>query len=487
MSTHPLPFFSGSSILAWEQREMIVVAPANGNRFRSPAGTYELYLPASRTVLLQAEPLAQDGWSALVFHGEYSWVDRPNIVRLAPVRTMDARLFIDVLNRKLSLPLRPRSIRPHQLTQTGPSALKPGEYIRVVGQQSPYEAHCEVEDFSFCKLREPLGSTFSRKRGEFYLVTGFYSPGSAPDSGVVGYNGPTIAVTAIKPEPNGLPPPKAAYDERHEKPERPGIQAAFGLADERTHDQMRDLAFSGSLSDGSRIIAALHGSGAQSTSDYAVRGSQLALATLLNEPAYAPNLDGSAEPPAFCLSALSQWVSWVLDRSPLPEEPAERLRALALRIAQVLDEFNLRGACVFCHGVLVQLRGRVATLLGRGLGRAYLLRESQSQLLVRETTLGIDAEAHGICLDDSHRWIPTASIDLTSCSQAGIPCAEVELQPGDRLLLVVGEALLKALDGPAAVARLVAAFPKVDEGFPATAELHGAGWGLVLVDEYRGQ
>lgn len=481
MSSQPSSIFRGASILAWEQHEFIRIAPVEPHTFTSPSGTYELLLPSKRILSVQLEPSERDGWSALVFHGEFSRVDRPNIVRLAPIRSMDATLLAEVLTGKLGLPRRPRSIRRYQLTLTGPSALQPDEYIRVIGRQAPHEVHPEVEDFSGCKLTGQLATSFARKPGAFYQVSGFYRPAAESGSTCVGYNGPTIAVTGITPEPTGLPSEDPCFDLRQQEPERPGIQTSFGLALDRTHDQRCHLAFSGVLADGSRVVAALHGSGAQSTSDYAVRASQLVLATLLREAAYLPRLGEPVEPPPFSLFAMTTWVSWLVDRSPLPEQPAEVLRALALRIAHVLDEFNMRGACLFCYGALASLRGRRATILVRGLARAYVVRGQDSQLVLRENTLGLDAQAHGVRVEAGHFWIPTASLDVASCAPTTLSCAEVDLQPGEQLLLVTGEAILKALAAPSDVARLCATWPRVAEQFPATAELHEKGWGLVLV------
>lgn len=472
------PFFRGASVLAWEKDDWLVVAPAASHAFSSPAGTFTLYLPTATTLGVRHEGLADPGWAEVVFSGEFSRVDRPNEVRLARVRATDARLLAEVLTKRLGLPRVPRSVLPYQLVAQGPTALRRGEYIRVVGRQSPHPVHFEAADFSGCKLRgaEAHGA---RSPGASYLVTGFYEPPAG--EGVVGYRGPSILVTELRPEPAGAPrPDEVSAHLAALAPPRAGLHAVFGAAHAFAHGRQQHLAFSGAL-DGARIVAALHGSGGQGTGDVAARVSQLALATLLGEAAYGPLLGPPVEPVPWCLGDLPAWVAWVLDRGPLPEEPEALLAALAQRIAAVLDAFNLRGAALFADGILAHVRGGCATLLRRGVARAYLARGAELDLVLHEQTLGRDAAALGVNVPEEHRWIPTSSFDLLR-REGESPTLTVALQPGDRLLLVLGGELLRALDEPGAVASLLTVAPGAAAALPETAGMHERGWSVVVVE-----
>ena len=271
MPPPPVPFFRGGTLRASEKDGLIAFRPEPG---------YALWSPPAATILrVTVEPFSGPGWASMSFHGEFSRVSRPEDVVLAPVSEDDAHALAAVLDERLGLPRTPKPVMPHELVRSTQSEIAWNTYLTVVGTQAAEPRHFETADFSGCKLTGNQDRLAGRIPGKRYLVVGFYEPGCAPGSMVLGYKGPKIVVMAIRPEPDGAlrdgarwwPPPPSPST-------RGNVQAWLEPTPDHGH---RQLEFSTWPAPGTLVVGALDGSGGQGTGSYAARASQLVLATLL--------------------------------------------------------------------------------------------------------------------------------------------------------------------------------------------------------------
>jgi hypothetical protein len=480
MAPPPVPFFRGRTVSASEKDGLIAVRPLAGHAFASPPGTRELYLPTVTMVRVVAEPLDEDGQAALRFHGGFNRVDRPDEVVLAPLDARDAHALAAALSARLGLPRAPRPVRRDELAGTSNPPLEHNAYITVVGTQS--QSHFEAPDFHGCMLWGDATRLAGRTAGKRYQVSGFYSPPLPIDSRVIGYRGARLQVMAITPEPDG---PLRPHGRQWSPPPSPSLRGAVQAFIEATAEHGHDkLEFSTRLDPSTLVVALIDGQGGQRTGNEAARVIQLVLATLLAEPAYEPLLGAPIEPPASLYDDLAAWTAWLVDRAPLPHEPAALLTALDARIGAVLEALNLRGHALGGGGILAVLRAGRATILRRGLARAYLLRAGQLRPLLHEDTMG-RAPGFADHLAQSpelaaYQWIATSMFQAAEPA-ASPPPLEIEVSPGDRLLFVVGEEVLRALEDPAREALLAAAAPDLIAGMPPTDAMIAEGWGVVVV------
>lgn len=484
-----IPWFEGRSLRVFQEADFIGFRAAKGHSLTAPKRAGTLFLREDSIDAVTWVALPSPEWVALHVHGDFREGDLPNDIELSPVRAEEAAEIVALLNTRLKLPRvepTPEPIYPYQLSLTGPSQLATGACIRVVGRYRP--GHFEGPNFEGTKLRGDPALLKGLIAGQRYAVTGTYSPGMTSDlvngpARPVGWSGPAIYVRSIQPEPAG--PQRASRAVYHPPPSpfrRGPLWAWLHPAEYRGPEQ---LAFFTRVDAETRIIAALDGQGGDRTGHLAAHVGLMTLATLIPEPHYQPWLEAAFEPPAQPRDDFVAWVAWLLDRSPLPSEPAALLSALALRTGQVLQEINLRGYSLGLGGVLTLLRHRRATLLRRGMARAYLLRQGQLQVLLYEDTLArrpqIAADPEALAALGSAGSI-AISLFAPRDIMPGEPALEIDVQPGDRLIFALGSELLEALADPARERLLAAAEPIVIAGLPATRDMETGGWGVVAVD-----
>jgi hypothetical protein len=450
----------------------------NGNVLWPPSSP-TLYLQAARIVAADVEPIGHPGWAALRFHGEFSENYLPNEVRLAPLAEDDARALGALLAERLGLPRRPKAVEPYELTAVPPKIDRDAHITFVARQEA--RGHFEGPDFAGVKLLGVSEQMANRTPGKLYLVTGLYQP-PLPRHQAGNYLGASLRVMTMTAEPDGPPRDVAPYSPPRSPSTRGPVLALLQASEERGHHQ---LEVSSRVDPATLVVGALNGSGAQGTSDTAARLAQLALATALDEPAYAPLLGPPIEPPARLFTDPAAWAAWLLDRAPLPADPAALATALGHRMGQVLAGANLRGYCVCADGILAVVRAGRATLLRRGVARAYLLRGGVLQTLIHEDTLGrapeyvAEMEQHPELAE--HRWV-AVSMFTPFDGPTTAPPLEIPVQRGDRLIFAVGHALVRALEDPAREALLGATPPDVVAGMPPTEAMITQGWGVVAVD-----
>lgn len=478
-----ISLFEGRSIKVFQESDFIGFRAAKGHALTSPKRSGTLYL--REDAIFSVAPVAQPSaeWGALHIHGDFSEGELPDDITIAPVATDDAAAISTLLCQRLKLPRRTKAIYPYQLTLTGPSQLEGGAYIRVVGCYRP-SGHFEGPNFEGVQLRGNRALLKGLIPGQRYAVTGYYGAGIAPGAvPPTGWSGPSIYVRKIQPEPGG---PRRSPLHRYDPPPSPfrrgPVWAWLHPPEYRGHEQ---LEFSTLLAPQMRIVAALDGQGGDRTGDWAARLGLLTLATLIPEPHYHPFLEAPAEPTPRPSDDLAAWVAWLVDRSPLPTEPAALLGELGLRIGKVLEEINLRGYSLGLGGVIALMHRRRVTLLRRGLARAYLLRNGQLQVLLYEDTLARRPEllANPEALAALGRAGSTPiSLFTPQDGTDFAPPIEFEVQPGDRLIFALGNELLDALADPARERLLAAAQPNVVANMPPTRDLDLGGWGVVAVD-----
>ncbi len=483
MPPPPVPFFRGGTLRASEKDGLIAFRPEPGYALWSPPATTVLYLPAATILRVTVEPFSEPGWASLSFHGEFSRVSRPEDVVLAPVSEDDAHALVAALNERLGLPRTPKPVMPHELVRSTQGQIAWNTYLTVVGTQAAEPRHFETADFSGCALTGDQARIAGRIPGKRYLVVGFYQPGCAPGSMVLGYKGPKIVVMAIRPEPDGALRDEARWWHPPPSPSTRGkVRAWLRPTPDHGH---RQLEFSTSPEPGTLVVGALDGSGGQGTGSYAARASQLVLATLLAEPAYEPLLGPPVEPPANAFHDLAAWVAWLVDRRHLPREPAAMVTLLGTRIGAVLEGLNLRSYALSGGGILAVVRRGRATILRRGVARAYLVRAGQLTLLLHEDTMGrapqVLADPEMARAVEPHRWIPVSRFQPAD-PQSTLPPLEIEVQHRDRLIFVVGSELVQALEDPAREALLAGPEPDVVADLAPTQEMGWQGWGVVSVD-----
>ena len=478
----PVPFFYGNSIRAADKEWLISFRPVEGNELWSPPATFELFLPAATIIRVTVEQIEHPGWASLRFHGDFSQVSRPEDVVLSPISEDDANELAAILTKRLGLPRQPRSVLPFALAAGSVNPLDDNAYIAVVGTQMP-PGHFEGPDFEDVRLTGDHHRIAGRIPGQRYLVTGFYQRARSKDSLGVGYRGPRIRVMTISPEPAA---PLRAEVQWWTPPLSPSLRdSVLALLHPTAEDGHEQLEFSTRLDPQTVVVGALDCSGAQRTGADAARLAQLALATALTEPAYDPLLGPPILPPASVFDDHAAWAAWLIGRQPLPSEPGPLLTTLGNQIGAVLEGANLRGHCLYAGGILALVRAGRATLLRRGMARAYLLREGTLQPLQYEHILGREPEYAARMQQspelDRHRWVPVSAftqVDLPGAT----PPLEIEVQRGDRLIFALGLELLTALEDPAREALLTAAIPDVVAGMPPTPDMALRGWGIVAVD-----
>ncbi len=481
--TTPRSLFDGYSVRVAEEEAFLVFRPARDNRFWSPPATSFLCLRTRRILHIGVVPLEHAGWVALHFDGDFEEGMFPDELDLAPVAAIDAKLLLPILAKRFHLPRRPKVVYPYDLIATKHNPIEWDTYLAVVGAEMP-RGHFEGPDFEGVKLTGNPRLLEGRIPGKRYHVTGFYEPGwSGVGAPPVGYHGPSIRVRTLRPEPDGALRPDAR---RWSTPPSPSTRGPVTASLEPTANHGQEqLDFSTRPDPTTWIVAAIDGQGGQRTGDDAARLAQVTLATLLGEPDYGPCLGPPAEPPAHVLDDLAAWAAWLVDQTPLPVETSPLVTALAHRIGEVLEGANLRSCCLGASGILAVIRRGRATILRRGTGRAYLLRDGTLYPLILEHVLGRDAEATGqpdlVAQVKEHYWVP-CSMFLPVDPEGTPPPLDFEVAPGDRLIFVVGTALLQALGDPAREALLTAATPDVTRGMPPTQAMIEEGWGVVTVD-----
>lgn len=488
-TTEPAPrisWFEGRSIKVFQEADFIGFRAAKGHALTSPKRVGTLYLRDGAIFSVAVVALDSPDWVSLHIHGDFREGDLPDDITLAPVAADDAVAVARQLTEQLKLPRRPEAIYPYRLTEQGPSQLDSGAYIRVVGCYRP-SGHFEGPNFEGVQLQGDRTQLQGLIPGRRYAVTGYYGPAAVLDGTPrAGWIGPSIYVRSIQPEPAG---PRLSPLPRYEPPPSPfrrgPLWACLHPAEYRGHEQ---LEFSTLLDPETRIIAALDGQGGDRTGHWAARAGLLTLATLIPEPFYQPFLAARAEPTPEPRDDFAAWVAWLLDRSPLPSEPAALLSALGLRIGHVLEELNLRGYSLGLGGVLALVQDRRVTLLRRGMARAYLLRNGQLQVLLYEDTLArhpgflASPEAQAAVKDAGST--PLSLFTPQDVASAAPPLT-VDVQPGDRLIVALGRELLDALSEPAREHLLAAADPRVVASMPATQDMDLGGWGVLAIDFQR--
>lgn len=482
-----ISLFEGRSIKVFHEADFIGFRAAKGHRLTAPKSTGTMYLCEGAIDSVVISPLQAPEWVALQLHGDFKEGGLPDDIEFTPVAAEDAAAIAALLTARLGLPRLPKAIYPYSLTLTGTSQLEAGAYIRVVGCYRP-SGHFEGPNFEGVKLLGDQALLKELTPGKRYAVTGYYRPDQMARiaAGAVlaaGWNGPAIHVRKIQPEPAG---PRLSPLTRYEPPPSPfrrgPVWAWLHPAEARGHEQ---LEFSTRLDSETRIVAALDGEGGDRTGHWAARVGLLTLATLIPEPFYQPLLGLPAEPTPEPRDDFAAWVAWLVDRSPLPSEPAALLSALGRRMGQVLEELNLRQYSLGLGGVLALIQGRRVTLLRRALARAYLLRNGQLQVLLYEDTLerhpGYVANPELLAALGAAGSGPISMFmpkDLVHCA----PPLEIEVQSGDRLIFALGSELLCALADPARERLLAASEPNVVAGSPPTRDMDLNGWGVVAIE-----
>ncbi|HNN92764.1 MAG TPA: hypothetical protein PKI03_10875 [Pseudomonadota bacterium] len=484
-----IALFEGRSLRVFQEADFIGFRAAKGHRLTSPKSAGTLFLRDESIDAIAVVALQSTDWVTLHMQGDFREGGLPSDIELSPVRADEAAEIVALLNKRLRLPRvepTPEPIYPYQLTSTGPSQLATGTCIRVVGRYR--RGHFEGPNFEGAKLQGDPALLQGLIDGQRYAVTGTYDPGllsplAKGQARPVGWSGPAIYVRNIQPEPAG---PRRASLAGYTPPPSPFRRGpVWAWLHEAEYRGPEQLEFSTRLDSETRIVAALDGQGGDRTGNWAATVGLLTLATLIPEPYYQPSLGAPIEPPPEPRDDFAAWVGWLVDRSPLPGEPAALLNALGLRMGHVLQELNLRGYSLGLSGVLALIRHHRVTLLRRGLARAYLLRQGQLQVLLYEDTLGRRPE---IVAD------PAALADLGPAGSTPVslfvprdflpsaPPLEIDVQPGDRLIFALGGELLEALADPARERLLAAAEPIVIAGLPATRDMETGGWGVVAVD-----
>jgi hypothetical protein len=477
--TAPGQLWQGHTVnAAMGERGYLVFSAIHANVLWPPSNP-TLYLQAARIIRADVEPIGHPGWVALRFHGEFSENGLPNEVRLAPLAEDDARALGTLLGERLGLPRQPRPVQPYELTAVPPKLDRDAYITFVARQEAP--GHFEGPDFAGVKLIGVSEQMANRTPGKCYLVTGLYQP-PLPRQKAGNYLGAQVRIMTMSAEPDG--PRRAVIPSSVPQSSsiRGPVLALLQPSEERGHQQ---LEFSSRVDPATLVVGALGGSGAQGTSDTAAHLSQLALATALAEPAYAPLLGPPIEPPASLFTDPAAWAAWLADRAPLPAEPAALATALGQRIGHVLEGANLRNYCLGADGILAVVSAGRATLLRRGIARAYLLRGGVLQTLIHEDTLGRAPEYVAQIEQQpelaAHRWVPVSTF-VPIEGPTTTPPLEIIVQRGDRLIFAVGPALVQALDDPAREALLGASPPDVVAGMPPTEEMIERGWGVIAVD-----
>lgn len=475
MAPPPIPFFRGRTVSVAEADSLLVFRPRGEHRFSSPPGTSVLYLPTATTLSIEAEPMAQDGWSQLRCRGHFDRVSRPEAVILAPLDARDAAALVEVLSARLGLPRTPRGVHPWDLTRGG---LANGEYVTIVGRQGP-PAHFESPDFEGCKLHGEVCERIAREPGKLYHVTGFFQRGTS-DPRVVGYRGPSILVTHLRPEPSGPAVERPVYSPP-DSPTRHGTTAWLGTTDQGAYTQRALISLPHPRT---RVAAVIDGIEPREGGDHAALAAQLALATLLRDPHYLPLLDVDVEPPPSVDRDLAAWVAWLVDRRPLPTDPGALVAALVRQLGVVFDAFALRRTGLSASGVVAVVRDGEASLLRTGYGGAYLVSEGRVTTVLEPDVLGLDPGfAEALAQQPAlavHSWTMTSCFSEQGPSRATAP-TKVALQRGDRLILVAGPEVLQALaEDPARVARC-AEDPALALAHPTEAMQRG-GFAVMAVD-----
>lgn len=216
------------------------------------------------------------------------------------------------------------------------------------------------------------------------------------------------------------------------------------------------------------------GHGGQGTGGLWARLTRYALGLIAAGPAIAapePEVSGMAGNLDEGELLVRAWI----DRSELPREPLARVNAIAERLGAVIDRIGERWygthGTAGATGALVCTDGRRAAVLIRGSARAYVGRDAQAQLLLRDHTLAAQDPKWPLELADVALSSFTARPDPGAAALPGT--AEVELGDGDRLVVLVGKVLMRP---EAAIVSLVSA-PELRE---AARTIEAAGPELLL-------
>jgi hypothetical protein len=152
-----------------------------GHTFTEPGGTFELHLPVQTMAYV-----AVDG-QHLVFEGDFSRTNYPNLVKLGPVGAGDTRAIFLLLDEKLQLPRAPKQMTPAQA-----AALAEIDFVCVDGEfrmghiEGPnFDAGIQVADRDQFQI------------GRRYRVTGFLYPRNPGFTGI-GYSGPRIKPLSVE-------------------------------------------------------------------------------------------------------------------------------------------------------------------------------------------------------------------------------------------------------------------------------------------------
>jgi hypothetical protein len=309
----------------------------------------------------------------------------------------------------------------------------------------------EQPDFEGVVLSGDRELLKGRVPGQRVRVTGFYGRAWDPSTPIYpGYKGPTLHVDTIRREPNGAPRP----GRREFAPPPPWSRRGpvFSVL-KPSGEGPNHLDFDTLLPDSTRLYALITGLGARGTEWFAARLAQAALATLFEEARYEPVLAHNLEPPQLPLQDPEAWAAWLIERGPLPRGLAGLLRATGRRLGRVFDEAKVRGWEVGAGGILAAVRARqegpVAAFRVYGGARLYLERRGRLQVLGFEHTFrrlpNLSPEERA-ALGHGGLWTDHfGEFQLRQAPPEDGPF-EVDLRPGDRLVLVCGDALLDALE-----------------------------------------
>lgn len=179
-------FFVGRTVTAREVvlksgPPLVVIAPVKGHAFVLPRSTTSLYVPPERLISVTARG------GALELAGDFSRVDRPNEVTLAPIGGDDVAPLASVLSSRYELPRRPVEMAAAKLV-----SLTHLTYVRTRGTFAP--GHFEDADFADVKLSRHDGLV----PGQRYIVEGFLEPRHGGPLHP-GYNGAMLRVMRIRP------------------------------------------------------------------------------------------------------------------------------------------------------------------------------------------------------------------------------------------------------------------------------------------------
>ena len=146
-------------------------------------------VPAERLLAVAPVPHARFSHWQIEVQGEFSRTGDGASKTIGPMADTDAQGMARAIAERYGLPRTPIVVEPRDVP-----TLPAHTYVTTVGRYNP--GHFEAANFEGVMI-----STKNLEAGGLYRVTGFTSPGLAPDHRgprPVGYSGPRIEVIAIE-------------------------------------------------------------------------------------------------------------------------------------------------------------------------------------------------------------------------------------------------------------------------------------------------